>query len=95
MTVGVLTVRMRLQAHSLKEKRGVVKSVVERVRVRFNASAAEVEDLDSWDVTTIAVACVSNDAAHADSMLQTIYSFIEAERPDTEVLDVRTELLHF
>lgn len=93
MTVGVLTVRFRLPAHSLKEKRAIVKSTVERVQSRFNAAAAEVDDLDTWDLATIAVVCVSNEPGHADSMLQSVYAFIEGERPDVEMLDVHTELL--
>jgi hypothetical protein len=92
-TVGVLTVRFRLQAKSLKEKRAVVKSTVERVQARFNAAAAEVDDLDTWDLATIAIACVSNEAGHADAMLQAVYAFIEGERPDVEMLNVHTELL--
>ncbi|HET7737161.1 MAG TPA: DUF503 domain-containing protein [Tepidiformaceae bacterium] len=94
MTVGVLSIRLRIPAHSLKEKRAVVKSVVERIRGRFNASAAEVEDLDTWDLATVAVVCVSNEAAHASAMLASILAFVEGERLDAEVLDVQTELLH-
>lgn len=94
MTVGVLSIRLRIPAHSLKEKRAVVKSVVERIRGRFNASAAEVEDLDTWDLATVAVVCVSNESAHASAMLASILAFVEGERLDAEVLDVQTELLH-
>ncbi|MEX2081787.1 MAG: DUF503 domain-containing protein [Dehalococcoidia bacterium] len=93
MTVGLLRIRLRLTSRSLKEKRTIVKSVVERVRTRFNASAAEVGDLDTWDSATIAVAVVSNEAAHADAMLQTIANYITAERVDAELLDIETELI--
>ena len=89
----MLRVRMRVPADTLKEKRTVVKSVVARVRNRFNAAAAEVDDLDSPGYATIGVTCVSNDAAHADSMLQSIARFIETERLDVEVLTVETETL--
>lgn len=93
MVVGVLRIRLRLQAHSLKEKRMVVKSVVERVRGRFNASAAEVDDLDEWDLATIGVVCVSNESRHADAALQTIARQVEEWRLDAEVLDVETEII--
>ena len=93
MTVGVLRIRLRLPARSLKEKRTIVKSVVERVRARFNASAAEVDDADTWDRATIGVVVVSNDRRHADSQLQEIAGAITGWRLDAEVLDVETELI--
>lgn len=94
MIVGVLRISLRLDdAHSLKEKRAVVKSVVERVRARFNAAAAEVEDNDTWNLATIGVACLSNDGAHAEAQLQAIASAIAGWRLDAEVLSVETEVL--
>jgi len=92
MTVGVVRVRLRLQSRTLKEKRSVVKSVVERLRARFNASVAEVGDLDTPGMATIAAACISNDVAHVDAMLQEIARTIEGWRLDAEVIDVETEL---
>jgi uncharacterized protein len=93
MVVGVLRIRLRLQAGSLKEKRTVVKSVVERVRGRFNAAVAEVDDLDTWDLATIGVVCISNEARHADRELQTIARQIEGWRLDAEVLEIATEII--
>ena len=93
MIIGLLRIRLRFVAHSRKEKRAVVKSVVERLRHRYNAAVTEADDLDTLDVTTIAVACLSNDASHADAQLQTIASAITEWRPDAEVLDIETELV--
>jgi uncharacterized protein len=93
MTIGVLFVRLRLPSRPLKEKRTIVKSVVERLRVRYNASVAEVDDLDSPALATIAAACVSNDGAHADAQIQEIARAIEDWRLDAEVLDIQTELI--
>jgi len=93
MVVGVLRIRLRLQAQSLKEKRTIVKSVVERVRGRFNVAAAEVDDLDAWDLATIGVVCISNESRHADTELQTIARQIEEWRLDAEVLEVATEII--
>ncbi len=93
MTVGVLRIRLRLQASTLKEKRAVVKSAVERVRSRFNASCAEVDDLDAKQFATIGAVCVSNDGQHAEAMLQAIARYIEESRLDAEVVEVETELI--
>ena len=94
MIIGVLRLTLRIDAaHSLKEKRQVVKSVVERVRARFNAAAAEVEDNDIWNMATIAVVCVSNASAHTDAQLQSIANAIGSWRLDAEVMDIETELI--
>lgn len=93
MTVGIVTVRLRLPSRTLKEKRTIVKSVVERVRNRFNASVAEVEDLDAVGLATIAAAVISNDSRHADEQAQAIAAAIEDWRLDAELLDVSVELI--
>ena len=84
---------MALPSRTLKEKRTIVKSVVERLRNRFNASVAEIEDLDSPGVATIAIVVVSNESRHADAQLQEMAGVVEAWRLDAEVLDVATELI--
>lgn len=93
MTVGIVRVQLRLPSRTLKEKRAIVKSVVERLRGRFNASVAEIDDLDSPGLATIGAACISNDSSHADAMLQSIARAIREWRLDAEVLEVETELV--
>lgn len=70
-----------------------MKSVVERLRTRFNASVAEIGDLDSVGVATIGAAVVSNDSRHADEQAQAIAAAIEEWRLDAEVLDIEVELI--
>ncbi len=94
MTVAVLQIRFRLPAETLKEKRSIVKSVVERVKQKYNAACAEVEDLDLPGYTTLGVACISNNARHADEQAQNIAAAIEAWRLDAELLSVEIELLN-
>ena len=93
MVIGVLTVRLRLPSRTLKEKRTIVKSVVERLRNRYNASVAETGDLDTPGIATIAAVVVSNESRHADEQLQEIAGAVEGWRLDAEVLEVETELL--
>lgn len=93
MTIGVVRVRLRLPSRTLKEKRTIVKSVVERLRQRYNASVAEIDDLDDVATATIAAAVISNDSRHADEQCQEIARAIEAWRLDAEVLEVETELI--
>ncbi len=78
MVIGVCRIVLALdEVFSLKEKRHIIKSIVERLRSRFNASIAEVDLNDTWKNAVIGVACVSNEAGHADSMLASIVNFVE------------------
>lgn len=52
----------------------VVRRVVERVRARFNVSAAEVGDLTRWQVATVAVTAVSNDRRLVNELLDRVAS---------------------
>jgi uncharacterized protein YlxP (DUF503 family) len=93
MTIAVLRLRFRLPSRTLKEKRTIVKSVVERARNRFNASVAEIDELDNVGLATIAAVVVSNDSRHADEQAQSIAAAIEEWRLDAELLDVEIELI--
>ncbi len=93
MTIGVVTIRMRLPSRTLKEKRTIVKSVVKRLRQRYNAAVIEATDLDSAQLATIAAAVLSNDSRHADEQAQAIVGWVTAWRLDAEVYDVQVELI--
>jgi len=92
-TVALLVVRLRLPSRTLKEKRTIVKSVVERLRNRYNASVAEVGDLDTPGLATIGAAVLSNESRHADEQAQEIAGAIEGWRLDAQVLDIEIELI--
>lgn len=96
MTVGVARVTLYLEdTFSLKDKRQVVRSITQKVRNQFNAGIAEVEDLDDTRVGTLAIVVVSNQASHAQEMLQTIIDFIE-RRVELGVLgEIETELIPY
>ena len=91
-SIGVVRITLRLPSRTLKEKRAIVKSVVERLRQRFNASVAETGRLDDVATATIAAACISNETRHVDEQLQAIARAVEEWRLDAEVIDVETEL---
>ena len=94
MHVGVARVTLHLAENSsLKGKRMVVKSVVQRVRNRFNVAVAEIETQDAWEVLTLGIVCVSEDPRHANEMLSKVIDFIESQRLDAEVGDVEVELI--
>lgn len=63
--------------HSLKEKRMIVKSVIAKIQNKYNVSVAEVENQDLHQSIVIGIACVSNETAHANSVIQNVVEYIE------------------
>lgn len=94
MVIGVCRIYLSIDdAFSLKEKRHIVRSIIERLKSRFNASVAEVDFNDKWKNTAIGIACVSNEAAHADSMMSKIVNFVENDGR-TVMVDYTTEIIY-
>lgn len=78
MIVGTCEIELIIyEANSLKEKRHVIKSIIERIQTRFNASAAEVGYNDLWNRSIIGVAVVSNKKVLCESMISKIIDFID------------------
>ncbi len=81
MVVGLLHIRLVIRsARSLKDKRRVVKSLKDRIRNKFNASAAEVGSLDVHQVAELGVAVVANDRAYVNSVLSQIGNLARGAR---------------
>ena len=73
MPVGLLTLEIQLPyAHSLKEKRAVLRKVRDRLRARFNVAVAELDHQDVWQRATLGVVSVSNSQALLESVFQQI-----------------------
>jgi uncharacterized protein YlxP (DUF503 family) len=78
---------------SLKGKRRVVKSLIERVRHKFDAAVAEVGDNDLWQKARIGVALVGNDSHLLEARLQQIMKFMENQHL-AEIIDSQVELCY-
>ena len=71
MVIGVRSFELHLAAaHSLKDKRSVLKSLKDRLHHRFNVSAAETAHHDLWQRAELTVCVVSTDRGHAESVLR-------------------------
>ena len=79
------------QATSLKDKRQVCRSIVDKTRRRFNASVAEVDTQDLHQTLTIGISTVSGDASHAQNYLDEIIRYIEGHA-DAELTEVETDI---
>lgn len=80
MIIGVLTLQLYLgEANSLKDKRRILKSIIDRIKNRFNVSVAEVDQQDLWQSATLGISMVSCEQAHVSKVLAAIVRFIEAQ----------------
>jgi uncharacterized protein YlxP (DUF503 family) len=77
MIIGVMTANLHLQGTaSLKEKRSIIKSLMGRLKSRFNISISEVEHNDSKIMAVIGVAIVGNDTSFINSQLDAVANFM-------------------
>lgn len=82
MIVGVCSIEILIpESRSLKDKRKVVRSVIDRARHRHNVSAAEVEHQDLWQRAGIAFAAVSSSRKQLDSTFEAIVREIDRSLP--------------
>lgn len=72
---------------SLKEKRSVIRPLVDRLGRTFSVSAAEVDHTDVWQRSSVGVAVVSGSAAHAESVAGSIDRWL-GEPHEFEVLEI-------
>jgi uncharacterized protein YlxP (DUF503 family) len=92
--IGVCTLQFSIPAAaSLKDKRGVVKSVVTRLRNEFNVSVAEVDQLDSWQTAVVAAVTVSSDRDYAHGLLTRVALWVEHNRLDCDLVDYEIEMI--
>ena len=92
MVVGILTIELYLgEATSLKGKRRVLKSLLDRLKSRFNISVAEVGRMDNWQHSTVGVSVVSNEQSHAQQVMSAVVRFVEANG-NVAITHIETEL---
>ncbi|RKD29079.1 hypothetical protein BET03_05895 [Thermohalobacter berrensis] len=93
MVIGACTVELIIyEANSLKEKRQVIKSLIERIKSRYNTSIAEIDFNDKWRRSIIGFACVTNNTKHANKMVSNVLKFIERDSR-VEVSNINIEIL--
>lgn len=93
MIVGLCTVELFMpDSHSLKDKRQVLQSLKNRLRDKFNVSVAEVGDLDLWQKAILGLACVANEAAHVNQVLDQALNLVHGV-PTVQVVRSKIELM--
>jgi hypothetical protein len=93
MHIAALQVELEItDSRTLKDKRHVIRSLLDRVRNRFNVGAAEVGKNDSVRYATLAAVGVANERAFLDSMMAKVSDLIESD-PRAVVLAEQLEFL--
>jgi uncharacterized protein YlxP (DUF503 family) len=80
------------QSRSLKVKRAAIRPIIDGLRHRFRVSVAEVDHLDQWQRSAIAVAVVAGSEAQVKEVLASVERFVDTAA-DVELLDVETAWL--
>ena len=71
--IALLTLELRIEgAHSLKDKRQVVRSLKDRLRTHFNVAVAELDHTDLWQRATIGIVGISGSRDYLDGLMQNV-----------------------
>lgn len=80
MIVGLLSIEIYIPASaSLKEKRMVLNHIRDKVRKKFNVSVAEVDYLEKWQRSLIAIAMVTAKKSFAEEVLTKIFQLLDSD----------------
>jgi uncharacterized protein YlxP (DUF503 family) len=91
--VALLQVRLHIQeASSLKEKRQIVKSILDRARHRYQVAAAETDDQDLHRIAVLGFAAVSESESHARSIATKLLDTL-LNHPAARVIEHELETL--
>ena len=94
MVVGTLRIVLYLHDNrSLKGKRKIVRSMVDKVKHKFNVAIAEVGSNDKWQKIELGISTVGNDRRHIDASLSTVLSYLDSLYL-AEIVDSQTEIFN-
>jgi uncharacterized protein YlxP (DUF503 family) len=93
MIIGLLTLDLHIpESNSLKSKRMVIKSLIDRIKNKFNVSIAEVDAQDLWQRCVIGIAYVSNETVMINRVFEKIKNVVNNTH-SVELIDSTMELL--
>ena len=74
--IAHLTLEIRIEgAHSLKDKRQVLRSVKDGLRTRFNVAVAEIDPSDAWQCATLGIVSISSSRDYLDGLMRNVERF--------------------
>ena len=88
--VGILSVELFFpESHSLKEKRGHLRSLKAQLQHRVGCSIAEVDHHDTWQRSRLTLSCVTREAGEAERLLDQAERYVRGQDVDVLVCDRR------
>ncbi len=73
MAISFLTIELRIEAaHSLKDKRQVVRSIKDRLRAHYNVAVAELDPNDLWQRATVGVVSISDSRDYLAGLMSNV-----------------------
>ena len=71
--IAFLTLEIRIEgAHSLKDKRAVLRSLKDRLRSKYNIAVAELDADNAWQRATVGIVSVSTSKDYLDGLMQNV-----------------------
>ena len=94
MIIGACELQLHLpEVTSLKQKRSVLKSLLARLRNKFNVSVAEVDHNDMRQSAVVGIVTVSNSTVHVNQMLTQVTNWIEDNYPQAMIVKQTIEII--
>ena len=95
MVIGLLKIELYIESsRSLKDKRRIIKSLIQRLKSKYsNLSVSEIELLNNWKKSIIAIVTVSNEITYINSVLDKVLNYIiegynyQVVKSDIEILN--------
>jgi uncharacterized protein len=98
MPIAYLTIEIRIEAaHSLKDKRQVLRSMKDRLRNSFNISVAEIDVTDLWQRATLGVVSISGSRDYLEGLMRNLEreAVRLANNAGAEVVDTFLDYVEF
>lgn len=93
MIIGTCSLKLTIfESDSLKYKRHILKSIIDRLKNKFNISIAEIDLNDTWQSSIIGFACVTNNTVYANKIINKVIDFIDMDSR-VEIVDYNIEIL--
>ncbi len=93
MVIGILELEIKLFfSDSLKNKRRIIKSLIDRIRNNFNVSVSEIRHQDLWQRAGLGIALLTTEGKFAQSILSKIVDFIKKDKK-ISLIDSRMEIM--
>ncbi len=92
--LATLTIHLHIPGcASLKEKRSIIKPLMNRLRREFNLAVAEMDRQDAWQEAVIGCAMIGNERVHLDAALQAVARWVQGNWPDGDVVEMKIEII--